>query len=186
MNKVIKNFKEEKQKLKSGGIHIKPENKGKFTASAKRAGQSVQEHARSVLNDPNATPLQKKRANFARNAAKWHKQGGKAFHLGVSDSNKDAYLKKKYRMHQYGGEIINRSLIDGYIDWQRANSNFIRKRMELKQQQELQKLQLEQERTSSIIDGASSFIQNNIIPQVMTWATKKNGSPSNTNSGTSN
>ena len=27
------------------GIHIKPENKGKFTASAKRAGQSVQEHA---------------------------------------------------------------------------------------------------------------------------------------------
>ena len=37
-----------------------------------KAGQSVQEHARSVLNNPNATPLQKKRANFARNAAKWH------------------------------------------------------------------------------------------------------------------
>ena len=49
----------------------------RFTASAKRAGQSVQEHARSVLNNPNATPLQKKRANFARNAAKWkHKNGG--------------------------------------------------------------------------------------------------------------
>lgn len=59
------------------GIHIKKENRGKFTASAKRAGQSVQEHARSVLNNPNATPLQKKRANFARNAAKWkHKNGG--------------------------------------------------------------------------------------------------------------
>lgn len=55
------------------GIHIKKKNRGKFTASAKRAGQSVQEHARSVLNNPNATPLQKKRANFARNAAKWHK-----------------------------------------------------------------------------------------------------------------
>lgn len=55
------------------GIHIKKENRGKFTASAKKAGQSVQEHARSVLNNPNATPLQKKRANFARNAAKWHK-----------------------------------------------------------------------------------------------------------------
>lgn len=53
-------------------IHIKKENRGKFTASAKKAGQSVQEHARSVLNNPNATPLQKKRANFARNAAKWH------------------------------------------------------------------------------------------------------------------
>ena len=64
-----------KRLLKKGGkskIHIKKENRGKFTASAKAAGQSVQEHAKSVLNDPNATPLQKKRANFARNAAKWH------------------------------------------------------------------------------------------------------------------
>lgn len=56
---------------KGNKIHIKKKNRGKFTASAKRAGQSVQEHARSVLNNPNATPLQKKRANFARNAAKW-------------------------------------------------------------------------------------------------------------------
>lgn len=56
-----------------GKIHIKEENKGKFTRSAKAAGESVQEHARKVLNDPNATALQKKRANFARNAAKWHK-----------------------------------------------------------------------------------------------------------------
>lgn len=62
---------------KGSKIHIKKKNRGKFTASAKRAGQSVQEHARSVLNNPNATPLQKKRANFARNAAKWkHQQGG--------------------------------------------------------------------------------------------------------------
>ena len=60
------------------GIHIKKENRGKFTASAKRAGQSVQEYARSVLNNPNATPLQKKRANFARNAKAWkHQEGGK-------------------------------------------------------------------------------------------------------------
>ena len=64
--------------LKKGNeIHIKKENRGKFTKSAKEAGQSVQEHARSVLNNPDATPLQKKRANFARNAAKWkHKTGG--------------------------------------------------------------------------------------------------------------
>lgn len=57
---------------KGAKIHIKKENRGKFSKSAKAAGQSVQEHAKSVLNDPNATPLQKKRANFARNAAKWH------------------------------------------------------------------------------------------------------------------
>ena len=59
-------------------IHIKEKNRGKFTKSAKAAGESVQEHAAHVLSDPNATPLQKKRANFARNAAKWkHEDGGK-------------------------------------------------------------------------------------------------------------
>jgi hypothetical protein len=63
-------------KKKKSGIHIKEKNKGKFTASAKKAGKSVQAHAQAVLNDPNATPTQKKRANFARNAAKWH-HGGK-------------------------------------------------------------------------------------------------------------
>jgi hypothetical protein len=56
---------------KGSKIHIKKENRGKFTKSAKAAGESVQEHAAKVLRDPNATPLQKKRANFARNAAKW-------------------------------------------------------------------------------------------------------------------
>lgn len=55
------------------GIHIKKENRGKFTASAKKAGKSVQAHARSVLANPKATATQKKRANFARNSAKWNK-----------------------------------------------------------------------------------------------------------------
>lgn len=59
--------------LKNGGkIHIKKENRGKFTESAKRAGRTVQEHARAVLANPNATALQKKRANFAIQAKRWH------------------------------------------------------------------------------------------------------------------
>jgi hypothetical protein len=33
-----------------------------------------------VLNDPKATPLQKKRANFARNAAKWKHENGAKLH----------------------------------------------------------------------------------------------------------
>lgn len=63
---------------KGSGIHIKKKNRGKFTASAKRAGKTVQQHARDILADPSATPLQKKRANFARNSARWSKkqQGG--------------------------------------------------------------------------------------------------------------
>lgn len=59
------------------GIHIKKKNKGKFTASAKKVGESVQEYAHNVVNNPNATTLQKKRAQFAINAKKWkHQEGG--------------------------------------------------------------------------------------------------------------
>lgn len=56
------------------GIHIKPENRGKFTASANRAGMGVQEFAGKVLaNKENYSSTLVKRANFARNAAKWNK-----------------------------------------------------------------------------------------------------------------
>ena len=69
----IEELTETLRMLKKGGkspIHIRPENKGKFSASAKRAGEGVQEHAHKVMNDPNATTLQKKRANFAIQAKK--------------------------------------------------------------------------------------------------------------------
>lgn len=56
---------------KGSKIYIKPENRGKFTKSAKAAGQSVQEHARSVINNPKATTLQKRRAQFAINSKKF-------------------------------------------------------------------------------------------------------------------
>jgi len=59
-----------------GGIYIKPENRGKFTASAERAGEGVQEHAHNVVNNPNATELQRKRAQFAINAESWNANGG--------------------------------------------------------------------------------------------------------------
>ena len=65
-----KRFGGEIEKGKSG-IHINPKNRGKFTAAAKRAGMGVQEYARKVLNDPNASPLLKRRANFARNSTKF-------------------------------------------------------------------------------------------------------------------
>jgi hypothetical protein len=62
---------------KDGGIHINPANKGKFTASAQRAGMGVQEFAQHVMaNREDYSPTQVKRANFARNAAKWNKQQG--------------------------------------------------------------------------------------------------------------
>ena len=42
-------------------------DRGKFSAAAKRAGMSTCEYARKVANDPDATTLQKRRANFALN-----------------------------------------------------------------------------------------------------------------------
>lgn len=57
--------------LKKGSkIHIQEKNVGKFTKSAKAAGKSVQQHARDVVNNPNATKLQKRRAQFVINASK--------------------------------------------------------------------------------------------------------------------
>ena len=58
-------------------ININPANRGKFTASANKAGESVQQHAKSVLNNPRASKKEKMRANFARNARKWHHGGGR-------------------------------------------------------------------------------------------------------------
>ena len=63
---------------KYGGIHINPANKGKFTASAQRAGMGTQEFASHVLaNKEDYSSTQVKRANFAHNAAGWkHEMGG--------------------------------------------------------------------------------------------------------------
>ncbi len=61
------------EKLKEHGIHIKEKNRGKFTAAAHKAGEGVQEHAHNVVNDPDASETQRKRAQFAINAKKWSK-----------------------------------------------------------------------------------------------------------------
>lgn len=66
-----------------GVIHIKKENRGKFTAAADRAGMGVQAYARHVLaNKGSYSPTLVKRANFARSAAKWHADGGNLFLVG--------------------------------------------------------------------------------------------------------
>lgn len=63
--------------FKEGGIMIKKENRGKFTESANRANMGVQEYARHILaNKEDYSPTLIKRANFARNVAKWNAFGG--------------------------------------------------------------------------------------------------------------
>lgn len=63
-----------------GAIHIDKNKRGTFTAAASRHGKSVQEFASQVLANPeNYSPAMRKKANFARNAAKWHSSGGHLF-----------------------------------------------------------------------------------------------------------
>lgn len=60
-----------------GSIHIQPSKRGTFTAAAKKHGKGVQEFARQVLaNKENYSSAMVKKANFARNASKWHAGGG--------------------------------------------------------------------------------------------------------------
>lgn len=82
----------------TGGIHINPKNKGKFTAAAQRAGKSVQAYAAQILaNKENYSPTLIKRANFARNAAKFKHQSG-----GIGK-----YLEGNYVQPQTVGNVMN-------------------------------------------------------------------------------
>ena len=57
-----------KQVLNEEGIHIKDENKGKFSATKERTGKSTEELTHSK------NPLTRKRAIFSQNAKKWNKK----------------------------------------------------------------------------------------------------------------
>lgn len=71
-----------------GKIHIKPSKRGTFTAAAKKHGKSVQSFASQVLaNKEDYSPAMVKKANFARNAAKWHSFGGDLNTNGADFSN---------------------------------------------------------------------------------------------------
>lgn len=63
---------------KGNTIHIKKENRGKFTRSAKEHNMGVQEFATHVLNNKDKySSILVKRANFAKNSKKFkHAKGG--------------------------------------------------------------------------------------------------------------
>ena len=71
------------QYANGGSIHIKPSKKGTFTAAATKHGKSVQAFASQVLANPdNYSTAMVRKANFARNASKWHSDGGHLFQDG--------------------------------------------------------------------------------------------------------
>ena len=87
---------------RGGNIHIKPENRGKFTALKERTGHSAtwfKEHG---------TPAQRKMATFALNARHWkHSDGGP---LNMFDEGGTSEIEPEY----YGG-ILEPSIVTAQL-----------------------------------------------------------------------
>lgn len=105
-----------------GGIHIDPSKKGTFTSAAKRHGMGVQEFASRVLSnkDDYSTAMVRK-ANFARNAAKWHEDGGDLDDNDPKDpyNSRDGWFRYWYENRPY-------QIIDA-INWQLDGTKSIEK-----------------------------------------------------------
>lgn len=103
---------------KGSGIHIKKENRGKFTATKKRTGKTTEELTHSK------NPLTRKRAIFAQNAKKWkHEDGGNVHkpngHRSILDNGwfKTKDLKKNHPLtYQWGGSFTTGALVDAIYD----------------------------------------------------------------------
>ena len=71
-----------------GPINIKPSKRGTFTEAAKKRGLGVQEFASKVLaNKENYSTAMIRKANFAKNASKWHHEDGGFLFNGDDFSN---------------------------------------------------------------------------------------------------
>jgi hypothetical protein len=85
--------------MAKSGIEIKPENKGKFTAWAKKRGMTVSEAANKVMsNKDRYTTDIVKMANFAKNAAGWNKE------YGGDVDNPMGYIMRSMANFQTGGQ----------------------------------------------------------------------------------
>lgn len=105
-SKYTKNLRKyQNVSFKYGGIYIKPSKRGTFTAAAKRHNMGVQEFARTVLNNrARFSAAMVKKANFARNASKWHKK-----ELG-GDMTKQYYITKD-NIYSLGGNVRRRATL---------------------------------------------------------------------------
>ena len=93
-----------------GPIHIAKNKRGTFTAAATKHGMGVQEFAGHVLaNKDKYSPAMVKKANFARNAAKWHALGGHLFALGGEEDpfNFLARVKKDYETNMANAPLAD-------------------------------------------------------------------------------
>jgi len=97
-----------------GSIHIKPENRGKFTAYKERTGKTTAE----ALHSPD--PHVRQMANFARNAAKWKHDLGGDIEFDQPDGQTNQYA--------VGGLLVpntlyNQGRVEYFPQKQQINSN---------------------------------------------------------------
>jgi len=97
-----------------GKIYIKPSKRGTFTAAAKKRGMGVQEFASKVLaNKEDYSPAMVKKANFARNASKWHQWGGWANQDELNDYYAQQYTDFWNNLQGRKGSNVNRAYLTG-------------------------------------------------------------------------
>lgn len=83
---LIADDSEDNEYSDGGKIHIKESKRGTFTKAATEHDMGVQEFANKVLaNKDNYSPAMVKKANFAKNASKWHAYGGELGNLFPGD-----------------------------------------------------------------------------------------------------
>jgi len=117
-----------------GGIYIKPENRGKFTAYKERTGKTTEE----ALHSPD--PHVRQMANFARNAAGWkHAMGGMVKYDGggisigqINPTTGKAYTIEDVQAYNQGetirphvpGQLSGDTYTGGNMNFGQANRNF--------------------------------------------------------------
>lgn len=147
-----------------GSIHIDPNKKGTFTAAASRHGMGVQAFASKVLaNKENYSPAMVKKANFARNASKWHAQGGPLNSYGEGDVITISQLPREFvdanrtmmvrtpsgaavplseAYSKWGGTHVNINDVPGLTD-------YLLTQPQIERQQELEDLQMFRQRDAA-------------------------------------
>ena len=171
---------------KGSGIHIKKENRGKFTdyCGGKVTSECI------ARGKASSNPAIRKRATFAANARKWkHKKGGRAFVPGASitDSRPEAYweIKKKKKTEwlekkQLGGTVINESpIVANHFNWMNNAANYLAQKKQMEEQKRALELQ-KQQQTTDMINNIANSVVNLGTQYFANKALNKNGTPSAT------
>lgn len=113
----------------NGGIHIDKNKRGTFTAAATKHGMGVQQFASKVLaNKENYSPAMVKKANFARNAAKWKASSGGVVSISGNVKNGLIYANGGKVKYPDGGKAdVDGRYSNGFVYDFPAYENYLKR-----------------------------------------------------------